>query len=555
MRVNCRLEIQEIRRTLAACATDEDDTNNEDIAGDDVETNSDEMAGDEEETNNEEIAGDEHEQQEMDWPSQDAQPANEFTEINLAAKCFPTLFANKKAIFDSPRLVNVKFQDAVCHLLKWAYYDAATKKWIYPFSAHPRFVFWCWNMCQRHASIKMADLILKRSAEDRELSLEEIQEQLNASNRPPAFVRRLQRFGQSLTGSCNYWYKHCQQLMSILEQKGPATLFVTYSMADRYWPDLHRILETQGAPWAAKRKAINENPQIVASFFIKKVKAWNKLFLGDVLDEDWSWMRYENQGRGTIHAHLMTKLKHDPGLIKLCETVYKGRQAGEVLVRHEKNELEEPLTQQDQVRFTAEKEEGEAAEKRVCNYCNTLISTMNPLSPEQRQQFVAGDHEEHACAKRCTPEMTTEELDDDYANILNTVQRHTQHTSYCERKNFSGEKVCRFGFPFDICNETSIDFEVKKDGHVSCILTTKRNDEMCNKHNRIQLQYFRSNVDMQIILDWRACYNYISKYAAKANKPSETINEVLSKVVERSDSTTDVTKAFRKMMIATVGDG
>ena len=82
-----------------------------------------------------------------------------------------------------------------------------------------------------------------------------------------------------------------------------------------------------------------------------------------------------------------------------------------------------------------------------------------------------------------------------------------------------------------------------------------RNDPSVNKHNRIQLQGFRSNVDLQIIMDWRACYNYIAKYAAKANKTSAPINEVLSKAIAHSDATTDSTAAFRKMAIASAGMG
>ena len=51
----------------------------------------------------------------------------------------------------------------------------------------------------------------------------------------------------------------------------------------------------------------------------------------------------------------------------------------------------------------------------------------------------------------------------------------------------------------------------------------------------------------------RACYNYIAKYAEKANKTSEPINETLSKIVERMDASEDSSKFMRKQMITTMG--
>jgi hypothetical protein len=60
-------------------------------------------------------------------------------------------------------------------------------------------------------------------------------------------------------------------------------------------------------------------------------------------------------------------------------------------------------------------------------------------------------------------------IDNDYADLLNCVQRHTKYSSaYCLRKkNSDKEQYCRFNFPFENCDTTHIDFEeikTKKNG-------------------------------------------------------------------------------------------
>ena len=46
-------------------------------------------------------------------------------------------------------------------------------------------------------------------------------------------------------------------------------------------------------------------------------------------------------------------------------------------------------------------------------------------------------------------------------------------------------------------------------------LHTKRNDQRLNLHNRVMLKNWRANVDLQVIVDEKACARYMAKYAAK----------------------------------------
>ena len=483
----------------------------------------------------------------LKWPTRNLQPANEFTTINLAAKAFPTLFANKTGD-PTNRLRNrpIKFDKAIRYLLKYAY-QKENGDWYYPFAAHPRFAFWALNYVQRHRAMNAANTVLKFNVDMENLTITEIQNILNDSNhRPEGFINKLQLQTRHITGSSPYWYAHCQNLRHLMEQKGAATLFITYSMADLYWPDLHRLLGTEGQGMAARRKAVNENPHIVTSYFIRRVRDFNKHYMQNSLNMKWCWFRYENQNRGTIHCHMMCKLSNDPNLIKLCKQAFFGDKAA-------KEKASGNITNENRLKeLDILIRDGKLAKDKVITYIDTLITTCNPLDQEQQSQHHVATGLQHSCAQRIH-NYNDDQLETDYMELVNSVQRHKTCSTYCRRYK-KGKAYCRFKFPFDLQPSTTIDFTENRNGNFKVDLKTQRNDPIMNKHNRCQLQNFRSNVDMQIVLDYAACVDYIAKYAAKAEKKSETIQEVLSKLILKfHDDTDDVKKAFRSMMIATLG--
>ena len=122
--------------------------------------------------------------EELMWPRQHRdQPINEIKDMDLAAKCFPTLWANKKAMLGRIRNRKVSEQEMVAHLLKYAY-QRVDGTWHHPFASHPRFSFWMLNKLQRHKAMADADLTLKKEPRMQELTVDEIQKYLQMKNRP-----------------------------------------------------------------------------------------------------------------------------------------------------------------------------------------------------------------------------------------------------------------------------------------------------------------------------------------------------------------------------------
>ena len=119
----------------------------------------------------------------------------------------------------------------------------------------------------------------------------------------------------------------------------------------------------------------------------------------------------------------------------------------------------------------------------------------------------------------------------DYEDLVNLVQRHSQCSSaYCLRKKCEDENLsCRFNHPKDLHEKTNLQFEEipSKDGslHYSVKVNTKRNDSRINNHQRMQLQGRRANCDIQVIIDYHSCLEYIAKCASKCEKLSSVAKE------------------------------
>ncbi len=110
---------------------------------------------------------------------------------------------------------------------------------------------------------------------------------------------------------------------------------------------------------------------------------------------------------------------------------------------------------------------------------------------------------------------------DDYCDLLNMVQRHTRcSTNYCLRKKtHDSEPKCRFNFPMDVCSKTRLEFEEvhtkSNEPQYRAKIVRIRNDPRVNNNQQLQLQGWRANCDILVVIGHYACVEYLTKYAAK----------------------------------------
>jgi len=121
----------------------------------------------------------------------------------------------------------------------------------------------------------------------------------------------------------------------------------------------------------------------------------------------------------------VTKLTNDPGLCDLSEKALKGFLAEQAISKANKADF---------VHLKKDITEGKEASQTICDYEDCLLSTYNP-NPPSNETWVKPII--HPCKRRQVDINTDTEMYDDYADLLNTVQRHTRSSTayYLRKKN------------------------------------------------------------------------------------------------------------------------
>ena len=205
-------------------------------------------------------------------------------------------------------------------------------------------------------------------------------------------------------------------------------------------------------------------------------------------------------------------------------------------------EMQQPTYEQMAADFQSQIEAGHQATTTVIQYADWLVTTINKAIP-QENWVVPSPHPSSLLIQNM------QNLNDDYQALVNSVEHHTKcSTAYCLRRKPGQEATCRFNFQNDCQEETSLDFQLIRkagsddqeltvqevtQGRVKVTLSTKRNDGRINSHNRVMLQHWRANVDLQAIVDTDQCIRYMAKYATKCEPRSQSATEILSLCVNK----------------------
>ena len=81
-------------------------------------------------------------------------------------------------------------------------------------------------------------------------------------------------------------------------------------------------------------------------------------------------------------------------------------------------------------------------------------------------------------------------------------------------------------------------------------IITKWNDSRVNNHQRIQLQGWRANCDIEVIIDCHKCVEYLLKYAAKGEPRSPLLT---NSVINNTHCKLEPQKAMKKIIMKTIG--
>ena len=79
----------------------------------------------------------------------------------------------------------------------------------------------------------------------------------------------------------------------------------------------------------------------------------------------------------------------------------------------------------------------------------------------------------------------------------------------------------------------------------------QKNDSCVNRHQQLQLQSWRANCDLQLVIDHYACVEYLAQYAAKGEK---SLRNTFVAIAKETNLNTDPEATVRKLFIKCVGD-
>ena len=152
--------------------------------------------------------------------------------------------------------------------------------------------------------------------------------------RDPGSIDRLIQFDdgyrvlKELRASPPYWEKAGRDLLAMIRQLGPATIFLSLSAAETHWTHLLKILskvvdsvdltdeQCTQLTWSEKCRLISSDPVTCARHFDYSFRQFLSLFLkspncpfGKLQDY---WWRYEAQGRGSLHVHALLWIADAP---------------------------------------------------------------------------------------------------------------------------------------------------------------------------------------------------------------------------------------------------
>lgn len=309
----------------------------------------------------------------------DDQPVNEFNTQYLATMAFPTLFPDGRGDPTNNAIIREiasgelnSFAYKIKHLLKFA--ENIDGQWEFRFAKHPRFAYWAFNMLYRRRILSRGNLYVKRNPGQLDFTLEDFNEMLQNRSSCSSFMSKIFYYTKEITGSKSYWNRIRQELTATIEQVGVPTVFFTLSMAEFHWTDFLDIFGFGINEEVDVRKVVRENPHLVDWYFTERTAVFVKSWLYDYLGASWHWYRFEYASRGSIHCHGLAKLSNDPGLVHLTSVALQGYLAGKRLTA-----VDIVLNESEIAQLSAKMESGALAEKLVCDYVDSVLSTINPV--------------------------------------------------------------------------------------------------------------------------------------------------------------------------------
>ncbi|CAM4964548.1 unnamed protein product [Rotaria socialis] len=449
-------------------------------------------------------------------------PVNDCANPEFLLGLFPTLFPyGCGAPYDSTRPSPVSLNQHIRYLL--AYEDQRFEK-------HHSFMFVLFNIMQRRQACWNASLMASRpyfqdTATDLQtLTSKEIETALISATsqtfssitnpRVNMLMKRIRTVGGNVMGSAYSRASLRTQIHALIFNQGLPSIFMTINPADihsrvaLYFAGVDLDLDTI---LPEKIPSTYERAQIIASHRVATARFFNVLISSilkcmvekGVLGPIKAYFgTVENQGRGSLHLHILMWLDHDLTPSQLKESV-KNEEFRNGLLGYLEDIIKQDLSNFD---FdTSETDVPERQHTHIISNNECAISTTESNTSKLIPLIMP-------TPKPSMPNFALH-FKNDIVQLVNSNNIH-KHTITCYKYSKKYENpTCRMRMPRRIENVSSINIE-------SGEIKLKRLHETINNFNEYIISACRSNMDIKYIFsgsDAKALVYYITDYVTKSN--------------------------------------
>ena len=530
----------------------------------------------------------------FDFPERGEAAVNESTTPGYYSCAFPVLFPFSVGGFSDTRDFSLEHDQYFKHL--HVYCDDR-------FNSHPRWPYFALNTKERRRANEEAMRFVSRPtshAGDDFASMTLGELKALSKGGTSAVLDQVSKVTKNLRNTPGFFKDRRKELQGMCATLGDPHVFATHSFADTYsaylaefmlkWRGLERDGEMSPfAPGISEHEAktrkwnlLQANPGVAAHFFALKTELYLEHICVGILSATAYWSRYEWQSRGATHAHYFLWLRNTPrvthletwireelDLIRSCRDgsgdfdgsgdSFTSDELGSVVEACNHRASTHEPTQQAAAWWAARAQHWNDAWDDAEQVPDLPKGAPHPAGLKFHDLGDVQELANYPNATNLRPGDVPKWLSDDVCLCRNRMTRHTDHVPYCLRRNTTtGELFCRFHFPLqghEPQGEPHFYVE-RKGGTFRWKLHLGINDTLINSVNLWQMAAHRANVDFRPLFDHHTAIEYATKYATKAEKRSQAMEQLFSNAIaracERFDDDAPAVHAFSSFLVQTV---
>ncbi len=446
-------------------------------------------------------------------PSEGKHPVNA---IQSEAMCYPVIYPTGKNAFLSQTDTGIYKQERPRNISITKYFDARVLSIDNRFQGDSEWIFYAQFLKEVEQVRNAASIALKKgpgiTTQGQKLTVGDLIDN-NKLNKTVIRTNLGYRYLSDTPGTPPYWEKGMNGLFAGFKQIGPPSFFISFSAADRRWPEIAQaMLAQQGKDpniwdtltWSEYCELVNRNPVTAVLMFERRVTQFVKIMtsecqpLGGKVND--MFLRREMQDRGWPHIHAMVWVEGAPSPDASDEEHIKFAEQAISCALPDENE--DPVLYE----IVTSVQRHSRTHSKTCFKNRTSDCRFDYPKPISTSTYVLKPREPPAG-------ITMKEWQKAAAEIVGKVKNFLTQTQDLQR--FTVEDV------LSACDTNEEEYKIALGAlckREQIVLRRNPIESWVNFYNKDLLRFWSGNMDIQYIYNPYACAKYCLSYIAKAER-------------------------------------